>query len=519
MDINFLNRPAFIFGLFILILGICLAPVLCFKYFPTVDGPAHLYNAKIIREFWFGNSEFYKPYFSFNAEPVPNWTGHIIAIIAGLFLPVWMVEKILILLIVAGIPFSMWHLSGSYAAKTNWKIFLLLPFVYPVTLYLGFFNFMLSLVLLLLLISMLARWNERLNNKYFLLVIFLATLLYFTHVLAFGVAIMVAGLQIVIEQINKETIRLQKPDLLKIFVFVPGILLAVKFFSSRNMEGFRNKTEQLSMENLLKCLGEGSVLSGLNGVVEVPYTTIFVRGILLLLIVALIFRIIRKTGWKQEDLMLVLSMIFLICFFLLPDGMASGGFISLRMILLSLMFAVIWLITVKMPVWICLIAALLGIYTSFSTLSYRLEVASNLNADVKNYLEASTEIPEQSVVLPLNYSNNWLHINISNYAGAAKDILILDNYEAVLKEFPLTWNDKTAPQAKLGNFTQSLNPFITIDAYEKISGQKIDCVMRWAYPKGTTDSISLSTNNILVKEFKTYSHNGAGETFCNRLGQ
>ena len=37
-------------GLFLLITLVNLLPVLLVKYFPTVDGPAHLYNSKLMAE-------------------------------------------------------------------------------------------------------------------------------------------------------------------------------------------------------------------------------------------------------------------------------------------------------------------------------------------------------------------------------------------------------------------------------------------------------------------------------------
>ncbi|MBK8416653.1 MAG: hypothetical protein IPL22_20360 [Bacteroidetes bacterium] len=44
--------------------------------FLTVDGPAHLYNATIIREMLTGDQSLYALFFKFNEQLVPNWSGH-----------------------------------------------------------------------------------------------------------------------------------------------------------------------------------------------------------------------------------------------------------------------------------------------------------------------------------------------------------------------------------------------------------------------------------------------------------
>lgn len=511
----FSDRPYFIVVLFFCVLTVYLFPVICFKYFPTVDGPAHLYNAKIISELWWGNTSLYEQFFKFNAEPVPNWTGHFISVIAGLVFPYWFVEKIIVLLITVGIPFSMWYLARSTGVVPGWKLFLTLPFIYSVIIYLGFFNYLLSVILFFFIIARIIRWDDDFNKRNFMELIMLSTILYFTHVLCFVFALMFVCIYTLLIQFRSETFIFNKSNIYRLLAFVPGILFAIWFYSSRSIEGFRNKTEQIPMESLLKMFTDGSVLSGLNGAIEDPYTIIFIRGIALLLIITIFYRWLTKSGIIKADIFLLLSLIFLVAYFFIPDGMAKGGFISIRMILMSFMFVTVWLMSTKLPLIISVFAALLAIYTGFSTWPYRMEVATSLNSDVNNYLVASSVIPEQSIVLPLNYSGNWLHLNISAYAGTERDIIILENYEALYKEFPLTWKAETAPGDRLGNFMQSRNPFITPDNYENITGKKLNGVIRWSYNQETTDSIAKETNKILVKKFKKNFRSGAGDVFYN----
>src|SRR6478672_1600454 len=70
------------------------APLWFFPYFPSQDGPAHLENAVILRDYRDRPvlQEFYEP----NLSPDPNWLGHLI--LAGLMtvLPLLVAEKVLL---------------------------------------------------------------------------------------------------------------------------------------------------------------------------------------------------------------------------------------------------------------------------------------------------------------------------------------------------------------------------------------------------------------------------------------
>ena len=54
-------------------------------------------------------------------------------------------------------------------------------------------------------------------------------------------------------------------------------------------------------------------------------------------------------------------------------------------------------------------------------------------------LQASPYIPENSIVLPINLHENWMYQHLSNYLGADKPLILLDNYEAATGYFPVKW--------------------------------------------------------------------------------
>jgi hypothetical protein len=70
---------------------------------------------------------------------------------------------------------------------------------------------------------------------------------------------------------------------------------------------------------------------------------------------------------------------------------------------------------------------------------------------VQSIVKASRFIPENAVVLPLNFSKNWLAGNYDNYLGIDKPMVILHNYEASTGYFPVHWNREKMPNTLLGN--------------------------------------------------------------------
>src|SRR5687768_6062047 len=103
------NMPAAEPLIFYAVLLLNLLPLLVFKFYPSLDGPAHLYNSLLIPEMLKGN-EVLESMLKFNSEPVPNWSGHFILSFFNLFLPGWLAEKMLLIFYVTGLPLSFRYL-------------------------------------------------------------------------------------------------------------------------------------------------------------------------------------------------------------------------------------------------------------------------------------------------------------------------------------------------------------------------------------------------------------------------
>ena len=71
--------------------------------------------------------------------------------------------------------------------------------------------------------------------------------------------------------------------------------------------------------------------------------------------------------------------------------------------------------------------------------------------NISHYRGNETPFCLLSLVLPLNFSKNWLAGNYDNYLGIDKPMVILHNYEASTGYFPVHWNREKMPNTLLGN--------------------------------------------------------------------
>ncbi len=93
-----LTLPTLERGLFYLLLAANLIPLWSVHYFVTGDGPCHLYNAKVLLDFYHGGElkDFYNPWMFVNTHFEPNWFGHaFMELLLGWGAPAYLAEKFL----------------------------------------------------------------------------------------------------------------------------------------------------------------------------------------------------------------------------------------------------------------------------------------------------------------------------------------------------------------------------------------------------------------------------------------
>src|SRR6185295_1290073 len=93
---TFLHRyEKYIFSTLVLI---HLIPVCSMHFFPTLDGPAHLYNSNLINWMLSEKQALATTCFYFNPVLVPNLSGHALLCVFNFFLPAYLAEKLVLII-------------------------------------------------------------------------------------------------------------------------------------------------------------------------------------------------------------------------------------------------------------------------------------------------------------------------------------------------------------------------------------------------------------------------------------
>lgn len=133
--------------LFIVLLLLHLAPVWMFNYFPSQDGPSHVYNAFIFKEYQNHENYMFRDVFKLNITIFPNWGAHLTLTLLLYIFPPLIAEKIFLTFAVGLLPISFFYFLSAVHKRGvlfGWLGFL---FSYNYLLFMGFYSFILSISL------------------------------------------------------------------------------------------------------------------------------------------------------------------------------------------------------------------------------------------------------------------------------------------------------------------------------------------------------------------------------------
>jgi len=503
---------------FLLLVLLHLLPVLLLEFFVTHDGPSHVYNTYIIKRLLLGD-ELTSRFFLLNPQPVPNWLGHALLIFFNFFFAGNISERILIVLYITALPLSFRYLMLTLNKDAAWVSYLIFPFIYSLLFYLGFYNFCIGMPLLFYSLAFLLRSGTDFDLRTWLLLAFLGLLMYFSHIFIL-LLFLPAAFACVVSDVYFRADEKRFSSLFRIFLgkagritlaLLPCLILSVYFVITHREEDdiFRD----MNFFQHLEFLFVGRPLITLNYDEEKYYAAVFAL-IFWFIFLFTIYQRFKKFKPAHSDWLLAVSFLILAEYFLIPDAIASGSFVSHRLMLFFYFFSLLWVGTNEVPKTIKLFSAPVFVILSLFTLVYHYRESANLNEEAKEYVSTANAIEEKSVVLPVNYSVNWLHHNLSNYIAAKKNIIILDNYEAAKPHFPTMWKTGMNPYIIM-NFSSLSQSCMAINQYEKITGQKIDFIIRWGFNQSFNDSCSNAVSNYLKENYSPVftSVNGKAEVF------
>ena len=425
---------------------------LCFtKFYPSIDGAAHLYNSNILLELLKGNqtlSEFY----SINKLPIPNWTGHFILLTFQSFLPAWIAEKILLIFYVAGMAISFRYLIKVLNPENTSLSILIFPFIYSFLFHLGFYNFSISFIFLFTTLGFWLR-NNTSTKPYFLIILFLLiNITYFTNLLIFGFLGLIIGLYILYfsykECIEKKNIQIAIKFALKklgvlLLVSLPGLIFLLIFFN--NIQFFPSN-QSYTVKELLKWINDARPFIVYDYSSEEIITQQYFHVLLILLAFSFIPPANQSASKKllneKVNIIAIPLILTIILLFITPNG-SGAGMMSDRYCLMIFIFGLILIVSRPTKIKINTIVILIFVVLHIGLIFNHYRIIKKLDKDAIAIKDTEKYISENHIVLPVNLSDNWLEPHFSNYLGINKSVIILENYEASIGWFPVKWNLET----------------------------------------------------------------------------
>jgi hypothetical protein len=471
-------------------------------YLPTTDGPSHVYNAWILRQY--GNTREYplfQQYYEIDWRPIPNWLSHAVLTLLLFPLDPRTAEKVLVSGYVVLLAGAARFLAGSVDPDRRWLAWLALPLVYNQLLHLGFYNFCLSVGFCLLSVG--TWWRHRgcpglgLALKLNLLLL----LCWFSHIVSLVVALASIGVLWLVTLKGRPL----KQHLLHILILAPQVILPLWFIQA---QGGGSIPAETSTRILWLFLLSFRVLYTFGR--EQTWIGIAMAVLFLGLVALTLAGKRRRDGsppvWREEDGFLLLGLLAVVLYFASPEGMAGGILLKNRLSLFP------WLLVIPglaprlgRPGRTGVIAAL-GIITAIQVLLlvhwYRL-----LQPEIRGFMAAAAPIEPDSRVLPLLFKRTATAVPVGalshalGYVDVEKGLVDWGNYEAMTGHFPVRFR----PEAGLSDiFTLEAHPGeVNIRAYK----ERTDYVFTWKMPPESR------MNRVLRQQFKPLAEQGPARVY------
>jgi len=489
--------------LFGALLAIHLIPIWSFAHFPTQDGPTHLENAQILREYHFADRTAFREYYTLNTQLNPNWSTHLL--LAGLLwvFPPLISEKILLSGYVLLLPLSARYALRALSPGSEFLALLAFPFIYNLLLTMGFYNFVYSLPVFFFFVGLWLKNRGGLSARAIAKLASLALLLFFCHLVSLVMAMCLIAVAVLWLTVADAWTRIRSNSgglrsalaaagsghLPALIAFIPALILAAVFLSRRGIGGFPSPP----FHELLKRLINLDSLASHNARELILSTAL--AGLFGAMTIYMIAMKARERRLEPLDVLLLVAGLYLVVYFSAPSGLSGGGFLTHRLNLFPYFALLLWLGAQKwsqIPRGIIRLAAVMlaaGIVV-LQSLSY-----AAINEQLDEYLSGMNMIEKNSTLLPLCYSpfgrgsdegrlsaRVGMFLHAAGYIAAERRAVELDNYEANSDYFPTMYRPERNPEVHLALREGGLEkqpPCVDLLSYAARTGGTVDYVLVW----------------------------------------
>lgn len=514
------------FFIFTALVLIHLIPIWIFDYFPSQDGPAHIENASVIRDYHHPDRSILRTYYTFNKNFTPTWFGHLILVGLMYIVPAVIAEKIFLTLYVILFPISVRYALNAVSSDNNFLAYMSFPFIYNYTLHLGFYSFCLSLSLFFFMVGYWLKNRDHFNFQKICILTCLSLLLYFFHVVSLamaylGIAILTVWL-VTLDFVRDEDLKTSK--LLKLWkickkraltvflAFLPTLILLMVFMQPRGLtiEVNRSFGETLYMlRDLLQ----------IEALVSFQRPEFWISLALGIVFWALFLRIatskIAHRKFQRLDGLIFVIMAYILIFMMSPESISKFEIITPRLNLYPFFALLIWFGTYTYHETVKRTIALVAIAITLTSLSFLITKYAELNDYMAEYLSGQELIQPNTTLLPISFSSNGFSsdgkplalkakpfLHTSGYIAAERGVVEFTNYEAgEFDWFPIVFREELSPylHIAIGYGLEKEPPRIEFLTYPERTGGQVDYVLVWAVKE---DQLNLEATRSIFRQLE-----------------
>lgn len=479
---------------------IILIPVWSVEWFHTGDMPAHLYCANVFNQLLFNDHSVYHQFFELNIRPVPN---SIVQVLLSFFLILFspaltikIVTTIVILVFCLGYLLVVKQLTGN----KNLSVLLIFTIVFNYPLIMGFYSFIMSLGMMMISIAFYLNKCNDWNNKKYLVFSTLLLLTWFSHFFGFAATLLFVFINEtvgVVKSIREKAFNLQcKKILLLFFCIVPVLALTVLF---ANKAAGATEIKFLDMDDLLERLKTITPLITYNNDFEKYNITAIELIVVALIIAGLIYKSLQIES-KSRVALTCMIITCTILYFVLPYEFFAGGYINIRMLLVLILFIMIMVDCIQLNRTLNSIKTVAILIVCISASYTQLNASKAYSIELAEMYSGIYYINNNSVVLPIGYTENWLHYDFPLYLSVEKNVVVLDNNEALSPNSLVRWKSADV-FSNMGTCGKSNRPLFELKKYEERKLFRVDYIIRWQWQQELTDSATIITNREIANSF------------------
>lgn len=517
----------------VLLLLLHLIPLIANDYFLTQDSPSHLYNGHVLKNLLLSNNNLLSEYFTFHFSFSPNLVSTLLYTAFSFFFPQHFTYVLTHIIIWVLLPTSVYYVLIFSRHENGFLTVFVFPFLYTFPFILGFDSFCLGLSLALLLYGFWLRNRALIRLKVALLISFLAILLFFTHLVAVCFFLILISLNILFTAFKsvfykkKEFKVVLKQFLVECVIFLPLISLVIIY-----MLGVESSADKVSIvlsdfnfEKLIKMDDLILFWSAEEG----RYSKYLAISLLLIGGVSIVLGIFQgyyKRG-NSSAISWLTVIVFLFLYFIVPDALAGGSFISNRLILIFFISLIIASGNVHFPKVFKYSILFVGGYLSIALYQHKAPFFERFNNEIESFMMVLDHVEESSTLLYLNYhpsgvdesgqaisyGKGLFHHALGFISYHKNDVVLLKNYETYHPYFPIKWKEEKSPNQFLScePYAMSNNP-PCVD-FEKYVNQHrdVDYIFVYKHPaKKLNDDNSLKIWGYIQLKYKLVAEEKGG---------